>query len=284
MLLRQVYQRFGLLQRPSFTTFTSFLKLYEQLFERLQLRLPINTSTMSSETLPISPARFAEAIKDLSLASLHLKVLEIRNDVAHLDYSNEQLLPYAKGTVAALGAAAGEAPTPDQDCIDAIKENIVVIERKLNQLRLVRTEVENRGVSWTEFQSKEEAEQQQAESDQRAERTSSALAAARQQPPAAATNGHAAETTTGNGQPSSSSTTTGNPWTDGTFQTGTVRNGELQMDSVAGQSFATRPGGGGGSLTDEQLQRALEERLGLSSQNGSANGNNDDDEEGGLHL
>lgn len=238
---------------------------------------------MSSETLPISPARFAEAIKDLSLASLHLKVLEIRNDVAHLDYSNEQLLPYAKGTVAALGATAGEEPVPDQDCVDAIKENLVVIERKLNQLRLVRTEVENRGVSWTEFQSKEEAEQQQAESDQRAERTGSALAAARQPPAAAvaeaATNGHAAETS--NGQ----SSTTGNPWTDGTFQTGTVRNGELQMDSIAGQSFVTRSGGGGGgSLTDEQLQRALEERLGLSSQSGSANGRNDDEEEGGLHL
>ncbi|KAL1890159.1 hypothetical protein Sste5346_008452 [Sporothrix stenoceras] len=233
---------------------------------------------MSSETLPISPVRFAEAIKDLSLASLHLKILEIRNDVAHLDYSNEQLLPYAKGDVAALGETEA---APDQDCVDAIKENLVVIERKLNQLKLVRAEVENRGVSWTEFQSKEEAEQQQAESDQRAERTSSALAAARQ--PVA--NGHTDAATNGS---ATTTSTTGNPWTDGTFQTGTIRNGELEMDSVAGQSFATRngsgsngAGGGGGSLTDEQLQRALEERLGLSTQNG--NSNNDDDEEG-LHL
>ncbi|ERS95136.1 hypothetical protein HMPREF1624_08346 [Sporothrix schenckii ATCC 58251] len=240
---------------------------------------------MSSETQPISPARFADAIKDLSLASLHLKVLEIRNDVAHLDYSNEQLLPYAKGTVAALGATPSESPEPDQDCIDAIKENLVVIERKLNQLRLVRAEVENRGVSWTEFQSKEEAEQEQVESDQRAERTGSALAAARQ--PTAATNGHTATTTNGHaGAGSTAATTTttaGNPWTDGTFQTGTIRNGEVQMDSIAGQSFASR-NTGGGSLTDEQLQQALEERLGLSSHSGSANGINDDDEEGGLHL
>lgn len=233
---------------------------------------------MSSETLPISPARFAEAIKDLSLASLHLKVLEIRNDIAHLDYSNEQLLPYAKGTVAALGAAPGEEPVPDQDCVDAIQENLVVIERKVNQLKLVRDEVENRGVSWTEFQSKEEAEQQQAEADQRAERTASAVAAAR-------TNGHTETAAPANTSTNGTSTsTTGNPWTDGTFQTGTVRNGELQMDAVAGQSFANRStGGGGGSLTDEQLQRALEERLGLSTQSGNVNGSNDDDEEG-LHL
>ncbi|CAK7213907.1 hypothetical protein SBRCBS47491_001965 [Sporothrix bragantina] len=240
---------------------------------------------MSSEALPISPARFAEAIKELSLSTLHLKVLEIRNDVAHLDYSNEQLLPYAKGTIAVLGASttgSSEEPVPDQDCIDAIKENLVVIERKLNQLKLMRTEVESRGVSWTEFQSKEEVEQQQVESEQRTARTSSALAAARQPAPAA-TNGNTTITT--NGQSTASTTaqpaasTTGNPWTDGTFQTGTVRNGELHMDSIAGQSFSAS--GGGGSLTDEQLRRALDERLGLSGTNGQSD---EDDEDGGLHL
>ncbi|CAK7233524.1 hypothetical protein SCUCBS95973_008623 [Sporothrix curviconia] len=227
---------------------------------------------MSSEALPISPARFAEATKELSLATLHLKVLEIRNDVAHLDYSNEQLLPYAQGAVAVLGAAtAGSSgePVPDQDCIDAIKENLAVVERKLNQLKLVREEVERRGVSWTEFQSKEEAEQQQAEAEQRTARTSAALAAARQ-PAQAATNGSATATT---------ASTAGNPWTDGTFQTGTVRNGELHMDAVAGQSLGASADGG--SLTDEQLRRALDERLGLSGASGQ---DGEDDEDGGLHL
>ncbi|CAK7245915.1 MAG: hypothetical protein STHCBS139747_007520 [Sporothrix thermara] len=241
---------------------------------------------MSSESLPISPARFAEAIKDLSLSTLHLKVLEIRNDIAHLDYSNEQLLPYAKGTIAVLGATStsgdGES-VPDQDCVDAIKENLVVIERKLKQLELVRAEVENRGVSWTEFQSKEEVEQQQAESEQRTARTSSALAAAQQLLPAA-TNGNS--TTTANAQLSTAARTqpaasvAGNPWTDGTFQTGTVRNGELHMDPVSGQSIVAAEGGGG-SLTDEQLRRALDERLGFSGANGQSD---DDDDNGGLHL
>ncbi|CAK7565616.1 MAG: hypothetical protein SEPTF4163_003538 [Sporothrix epigloea] len=240
---------------------------------------------MSSEALPISPARFAEAIKELSLSTLHLKVLEIRNDVAHLDYSNEQLLPYAKGTAAVLGAATADSSNevaPDQDCIDAIEENLAVIERKLKQLQLVRDEVENRGVSWTEFQSKEEVEQQRAESEQRAARTSSALSTARQPAPTtndnatAMTNGQTATTTTA---PPPASTANGNPWTDGTFQTGTVRNGELHMDSIAGQSFATN--GGGGSLTDEQLRRALDERLGLSGPDGQ---NDENDSEGGLRL
>ncbi|CAK7273953.1 hypothetical protein SEPCBS57363_005914 [Sporothrix epigloea] len=240
---------------------------------------------MSSEAPPISLARFAEAIKELSLSTLHLKVLEIRNDVAHLDYSNEQLLPYAKGTAAVLGAATADISdevAPDQDCIDAIEENLVVIERKLKQLQLVRDEVESRGVSWTEFQSKEEIEQQQAESEQRTARTNSALASARQ--PALTTNNNGTAMTNGQSTaatrtPPPASNANGNPWTDGTFQTGTVRNGELHMDSIAGQSFATN--GGGGSLTDEQLRRALDERLGLSGTDGQ---NDEDDNDGGLHL
>ncbi|CAK7265903.1 hypothetical protein SEPCBS119000_001745 [Sporothrix epigloea] len=242
---------------------------------------------MSSETLPISPARFAEAIKELSLSTLHLKVLEIRNDVAHLDYSNEQLLPYAKGNAAVLGATTAdgsEEVVPDQDCIDAIKENLVVIERKLDQLKLVRAEVENRGVSWTEFQSKEEMEQQHAESEQRAARTGSALAAphppvqapaASNEVAAATTNGQSSTTTS---TPQAASSAAANPWTDGTFQTGNVRNGELHMDSVAGQSFAAHSGG---SLTDEQLRLALNERLDLSGANGQ---NDEDNGDSGLHL
>jgi hypothetical protein len=52
---------------------------------------------MSSEVTPISPARFAEALKDLPLSTLHLKAAELRNSIAHLDYSNEQLKPFAEG-------------------------------------------------------------------------------------------------------------------------------------------------------------------------------------------
>ncbi|PNP53685.1 hypothetical protein THARTR1_05809 [Trichoderma harzianum] len=146
---------------------------------------------MSADTTPISPARFASAIKDLSLGMLHLKVLEIRNSIAHLQYSNDQLKPFADGTSAALG----EPAAPDQDCIDAIKENEVVIDRMAERLAIVRAEVEDRGVSWTEFQSQDEVAN--------------------------------AEALTNGDQPAE---TRHEAWTDGTFQTGTISSGQVRFD------------------------------------------------------
>ena len=208
---------------------------------------------MSADALPINPGRFAEALKDLSLASLHLKVLEIRNSIAHLDYSNEQLRPFAEGTEPTLDAAVGHTPgQPDQDCVDAIKENEQVIERMQDRIRMIRVEVEGRGCSWTEFQSKEELE---------AERAAQGLS-----------NGDGT-TAPGPGQSNgtpSSGAQTHQAWTDGTFQTGTIRNGEVHMDGQQQQGSSNT----GGRLTDEQLRRALEERL---------REDQDEDDEG-MHL
>ena len=82
---------------------------------------------MSAETQPITPARFAEALQDLPTSALALKVLELRNSIAHLDYSNAELKPFADGTASAIESPgqqqATTTGTPDQDCIDAIKEN-----------------------------------------------------------------------------------------------------------------------------------------------------------------
>ena len=173
---------------------------------------------------------------------LHLKVLEIRNSIAHLQYSNDQLKPFAEGSETAISdstpsATAGE---PDQDCIDAIRENEQVIDRMAERIALIRSEVEERGVSWNEFQSMEEVQaKKEAEEQVNGE-----------------TNGEAAEERS---HPA---------WSDGTFQTGTIRNGEVHMDRQAG-----RPEGG--SLDDEQLRRAMEERM-------RDLGN--DDDEGGMHL
>ncbi|KAK0630149.1 hypothetical protein B0T17DRAFT_490325 [Bombardia bombarda] len=214
---------------------------------------------MSADTFPISPTRFASALQDLPLSSLHLKVLELRNNIAHLDYSNEQLKPFAEGIQTPLSTAASSsstsppttitqqdqptAPTPDPDCVEAIRENEEVIARMQERIRLIRAEVEGRGVSWTEFQSKEEADAAAAV----------ALAAA----------SAAAET---NGASSS-------PWTDGTFQTGVIRDGQVIMNVTTGGSAR-----GGGSITDEELRRRMEEQLRNLGDDG------DDDEEGGLHL
>ncbi len=101
----------------------------------------INISRMSSEAAPISPARFAAALKDLPLSTLHLKAAELRNSIAHLDYSNEELKPFAEGTDPSTN---GE---PDHICIDAIKENEVVIARLQERIELLKAEVESRGSS-----------------------------------------------------------------------------------------------------------------------------------------
>ncbi|KAF3072126.1 hypothetical protein CFAM422_005869 [Trichoderma lentiforme] len=194
---------------------------------------------MSADTTPISPARFASAIKDLSLGMLHLKVLEIRNSIAHLQYSNDQLKPFADGTSAALGESSA---APDQDCIDAIKENEVVIDRMAERLAIIRAEVEDRGVSWTEFQSQDEVANSQAGE--------------------ALTNGDVVA------DDQQAETTRHSAWTDGTFQTGTISNGQVRFDSQSeGQTTSTNQG------------EAQSTAQGAERQDG-----HDDADEDGLHL
>ncbi|KAI9738706.1 MAG: hypothetical protein M1834_008211 [Cirrosporium novae-zelandiae] len=97
---------------------------------------------MSSNSLPITAARFAEAITTLPLGNLHLKAAELRNSIAHLESSNVQLKPHADDG--------------DQDCQEAIEENMDVISRMEDRIRLLKEEVERRGFRWGEGQSKEE--------------------------------------------------------------------------------------------------------------------------------
>jgi hypothetical protein len=212
---------------------------------------------MSTAT-PISPERFAEALKDLSLSMLHLKVLELRNSIAHLDYSNEQLRPFADGTEPTLSSTADSSPPqPDQDCIDAIRENEEVIARMQGRIALIKAEVEERGSSWTEFQSKEEVEE--GERKRGEERGNPVL------------NGVNGDTSgDGDSAINGESRQPNNPWTDGTFQTGTISNGQIRMDPVPQRGNATA----GGSLTDEELRRRLEEQMGSLGE---------EDEEG-MHL
>jgi hypothetical protein len=91
---------------------------------------------MSSEPQPISAPRFAAALPALSLESLHAKAAEIRNSIAHLKSSNEQLREYAiQG---------------DKDCYEAMVENEEVIERMVQRIELLKKEVEGRGMRWVE--------------------------------------------------------------------------------------------------------------------------------------
>lgn len=89
---------------------------------------------MSSISTPILLHRFAEALPDLPLSNLHFKAAELRNSIAHLQSSNQQL-----GHFAADG---------DEDCANAIKENMEVISRMESRIRLLKHEVERRGFKW----------------------------------------------------------------------------------------------------------------------------------------
>ena len=91
---------------------------------------------MSSTSTPIPPRRFAVAIKELPLANLHFKTAEIRNSVAHLVSSNQQLQLFAD--------------EGDSDCADAIQENLVVIQRMEERIFLLKDEVEGRGFKWAD--------------------------------------------------------------------------------------------------------------------------------------
>ncbi|KAI2472114.1 hypothetical protein F4781DRAFT_384409 [Annulohypoxylon bovei var. microspora] len=157
---------------------------------------------MSSDSQPINPARFAEALKDLSAENLALKVLELRNAIAHLDYSNAELKPFAEGRAPTL-EQQGQPAQPDQVCIDAIAENEGVIARMQDRIELIRVEVERRGLSWRELQGKADDEETPAETAGSGTAGSSSLTNG--------VNGHGA-----NGE------TQHQAWRDGTFQTGTI--------------------------------------------------------------
>lgn len=101
---------------------------------------------MSSSATPISHARFSSAIKDLPLGNLYSSAAELRNSIAHLRSSNEQLGPFASGEDA------------DQDCVDAIKENEEVIERMVARIEILKGEVEGRRYKWVEPEEEEEEE------------------------------------------------------------------------------------------------------------------------------
>ncbi|KAL1633698.1 hypothetical protein SLS58_011000 [Diplodia intermedia] len=92
---------------------------------------------MSAEALPITPAAFADAIKELTVPSLHAKAAELRNSIYHLRRSNLQLQPFADDG--------------DGDCAEAIRENEEVMARMEDRIELLKLEVEvNRGMLWVD--------------------------------------------------------------------------------------------------------------------------------------
>lgn len=93
---------------------------------------------MSSEARPISPTRFAEAVRDLPLENLYTKVAEIQNSIAHLERSNAELESFL------------QSEGQDPDLLAAIRENKDVISSMNQRISLLKVEVERRGQRWNE--------------------------------------------------------------------------------------------------------------------------------------
>lgn len=89
---------------------------------------------MSSDSRPIDPLRFAEALETLPLDALHAKAAELSNSISQLRSSNLQMAPFAD--------------EGDTDCKEAMFENLGVITRMHNRVELIKVEVEKRGMPW----------------------------------------------------------------------------------------------------------------------------------------
>ena len=95
---------------------------------------------MSADSQPINAAAFAEALIALPLSSLYAKLFELRNSIAHLQRSNDELKRFI-----------GASPDGDKDYEEAIEENEVVVKRIEERIELVKVEMEKRGQKWTEI-------------------------------------------------------------------------------------------------------------------------------------
>lgn len=91
---------------------------------------------MSASAQPVSSGRFAEALQELPLSTLHQTAAEIRNSRAHLESSNKELKPHADDG--------------DGVCKEAIEENEQVMARMHARLDMLKAEVERRGMPWVD--------------------------------------------------------------------------------------------------------------------------------------
>jgi hypothetical protein len=107
---------------------------------------PLHTSNipkMSTESLPITPGAFAEAIKELPLAVLYSKVSELTNSITHLHRSNAELRAFL------LESCDSEEEKKELETY--VKENEDVAVSMNERIALLKTEVENRGLPWIEL-------------------------------------------------------------------------------------------------------------------------------------
>ncbi|KAJ6142641.1 hypothetical protein N7471_002094 [Penicillium samsonianum] len=98
---------------------------------------------MSTESLPITPGAFAEAIKELPLAVLYSKVSELTNSIAHLHRSNAELRAFL--------TESNDSEEDKKELEGYVAENEGVAVSMNERISLLKTEVENRGHPWIEL-------------------------------------------------------------------------------------------------------------------------------------
>lgn len=110
---------------------------------------------MSSESLRIDPAAFAEAIKELPLSAVYSKVAELRNSIAHLHRSNAEIR---------LFLAESQEPEEEKKELGGyVTENEGVIASMKARIELLKTELENRGQPWVEVDEDEDQDDKSQE-------------------------------------------------------------------------------------------------------------------------
>ncbi|KAB8229302.1 hypothetical protein ETB97_009141 [Aspergillus alliaceus] len=111
---------------------------------------------MSTESLPITLAAFAEAIKELPLSTVYAKASELRNSIAHLRRSNEELRAFVNESCDTEGEA--------RELETYITENEQVMGSMNERISLLKSEIEGRGQQWIEMEDTAANEDQQSSS------------------------------------------------------------------------------------------------------------------------
>ncbi|KAK6359172.1 hypothetical protein TWF696_000337 [Orbilia brochopaga] len=86
---------------------------------------------MSASAAPIPLDQFAQVLLELEVPQLHEEASRLQLSLYHLERSNVTLAEYPD----------------DEDCKDAIRYNIGVIEQQKQRIELIRLELRRRGVN-----------------------------------------------------------------------------------------------------------------------------------------
>ncbi|KAJ5939438.1 hypothetical protein N7466_002572 [Penicillium verhagenii] len=112
---------------------------------------------MAAQTTSINPTDFAEAIAELPLSAVYSKVSELRNSIAHLHRSNEEMRFFL--------AESQETEEDKKELEGYVLENEGVVTSMNERLSLLKVEVERRGQTWIE-EKKDSTDEAQASSEE----------------------------------------------------------------------------------------------------------------------